>query len=188
MHVVAIEPSTENFNNLRSNLDFNIKMQGETMFKNLTLIKVAVSNNEEPLELTKIFGGENTIILDQSDRKYHFAETETVKATTIGKIASSNGFYDVDFIKIDIEGAEPLLTEGLIKIRPKAILLEFSNKNKKEKYINMFQKLIDQGYKAVFVHNDHFFNYDEEKIDSLVEDLNNNLEWGTPFRGATFGL
>ena len=63
MHVVAIEPSTENFNNLRSNLDFNIKMQGETMFKNVTLIKVAVSNNEEPLELTKNFGSENTILL-----------------------------------------------------------------------------------------------------------------------------
>lgn len=182
--VVAIEPSTENFNNLKSNLDFNIKMLGETTFKNLSLFQVAVSNNEEPVELTKYFRGENTIILDESHMRYRVAATETVKSTTIDKIASSNGFKNVDFVKIDIEGAEPLLTEGLIKIKPKVILLEFSNKNKKEKYLDMFKKLINQGYKPSLVNDGHVANYDGKKIDSLLEDLNNNRHWGTLFGGG----
>lgn len=62
---------------------------------------------------------------------------------------------EIDFIKIDIEGAEPLLTDSLQKLKPKIIFMEVSSKNTEISYKQMLGSLIDnyeiydQNFKAI---------------------------------------
>jgi len=118
--VYSFEPEPHNFKLLLKNIEVN-------EFKNIIPINKALSNN---IGTTKLF-------LDtQSDGKHSLSEknVNTNKFIEVGKITLDN-FYKslsenrrIDFLKIDVEGAEGLVIEGgekLLKENDIMIIMEF---------------------------------------------------------------
>jgi hypothetical protein len=73
-----------------------------------------------------------------------------VESTTLEDVVNQNNLKEIDFIKIDIEGAEPLLTNSIEKLIPntKLFLIEFGHKNSRESYENLFKVMVQNKMKA----------------------------------------
>lgn len=99
--VFAFEPDPDNFAILKKNIEIN-------GYKNVTLIQKAVSNKtgKEKLYLSKYNKGAQTIY-DKDDNS-EFIEVESIRLNDYFK--NNNR---VDFIKMDIEGAEDLAIRGM---------------------------------------------------------------------------
>ena len=146
--IFSIEPSTKNLLIFKE----NIKKQYFNC-NNITIIKKVVCNYNGKIKITNSFRAENTVILDPKKNKHinnkfknnseKFKKTEEVDASTLLKICEENKINEIDFIKIDIEGAEPLLTEDINKLKPKLIFTEISDKNTEASYQEMLDKLND---------------------------------------------
>ncbi len=92
--IYAFEPETTNFKHLQQNLQTN---------KNVKLINKAVSDKTGPI---KIYLSK---MLNVDHRTYpvdDYAEIIEINATTIDDYLTLNNCTHVDFIKMDIEGAE----------------------------------------------------------------------------------
>jgi len=116
--VFAFEPEPTNFSLLQKNVEIN-------GYKNVVLVQKVVSNKsgKAKLYLCKDHTGMHRIEYSNGDRK--FIEIETIRLDDYFK--DYNG--KIDFIKMDIEGAEGGALEGM------PLLLE---KNKKMKIITEF--------------------------------------------------
>jgi len=99
--VFAFEPDPDNFAILKKNIEIN-------GYKNVTLIQKAVSNKagKGKLYLSKYNKGAHAIY-DKNDNS-KFVEVETIRLDDYFK--NNNR---VDFIKMDIEGAEGLAIQGM---------------------------------------------------------------------------
>ena len=158
MKILAVEPSSENYEILKSNCEFQFFST-----KNITLLKEAVADENKTALITKGKGSENNIISDKG-------ETEPVQATTLLSIMDRFGFNNVDFLKIDIEGAEPLLYNSLKRSigRIKSILLEISGQT--EDYLPLLRLLWDSGMKC-YLRDDNFTEVDS--LPNLIKLLDN---------------
>jgi hypothetical protein len=151
-------------------------------------IKVAVANEKSSVEMTTRATSENTIMIagggDRIERykRDGIFQTELVPTDTIDSIAAENGISHPDFIKIDIEGAEPLLLDGLLKLLPKDIFCEISNLSPREGYVALLRGLGEVGYECYSQDGSPFVDIDEaEKF--LLEAISTELT-GTDFRGS----
>ena len=124
--VFAFEPDPENFALLKKNVETN-------GYKNIILINKAVSDKE----------GEIKLYLNKYNKANHtiYQTEENRESIPIKTISLDNFFKDykgkIDFIKMDIEGAEYLAIKGMINLLKK-------NKNIKlitEYYPHWFKKL-----------------------------------------------
>jgi FkbM family methyltransferase len=128
--VVAIEADPGNFNILNRNIQLNNSA-------NVIALKYAVySKEEENLKLFLPNPGEstftkyNTIMSDRAQSKENFVE---VKANTLDYLLQSNGIKqeEVNWIKIDVEGAEYEVLKGAKDILSKStdisLLIEIHN-------------------------------------------------------------
>ncbi|MDD3679277.1 MAG: FkbM family methyltransferase [Candidatus Shapirobacteria bacterium] len=118
--VIAFEPEKYNFQLLTE----RVRKSG---YKNITLENIALSNKK----------GEQTFYIDSVNLGNHSfsqkniydgAEAIRVHTTTIDKYLQEHGISKVDVIKIDVQGAEPLVLAGarkLLKDQSPAILLEY---------------------------------------------------------------
>lgn len=100
--VVAFEPAPDNF----ALLERNVAGNG---YKNVTMVKSAVSDHAgaESLVISRENTGDNRLAGDgESD-----GELVTVEAVTLDSYFGGD-FPDVDVIKMDIQGAEPLALAG----------------------------------------------------------------------------
>lgn len=152
--IFSIEP-------LKKNIDYFKKNIQTQFFKcdNITIIEKAVCNYNGKIKITNSLNAENTIILDPKKNKkinkIIISKTEEVDAITLQKLCKQYQINEIDFIKIDIEGAEPLLTDSLQKLKPKIIFMEVSSKNTEISYKQMLGSLIDnyeiydQNFKAI---------------------------------------
>jgi FkbM family methyltransferase len=111
----VLKPVLENFSIFKGNIEYQ--------FFNTSRIKVlnmAVSDEAERSSITAGAGKSNTIILDERnetiDQSVH--QKVEVNGNTLSAIAEEKSFYDIDFIKINIEGSESLLTNHLLKLMP----------------------------------------------------------------------
>ncbi len=134
--ILAIEGSSQYFSVLQK----NIQRSG---CNNIILVNKLVSDRVETIELSigRLY---NTIILDERNLGLEYkAQTERVQADTLSNLLSQYNFDYVDFMKIDIEGAEPLLYESLKKHASdiKSLFIEFNYGNTKESYFSaIFRK------------------------------------------------
>ncbi|WP_440650871.1 FkbM family methyltransferase [Candidatus Pelagibacter sp. HIMB1495] len=146
--IFSIEPSKRNLLLFKENIQkqfFNCN--------NIKIIEKVVCNYNGKIKITKLFGAENTIILDPKKNRQinnklknntgKIEEVEEVDANTLLKLCEENKINEIDFIKIDIEGSEPLLTEDINKLKPKIIFTEISDKNTEASYQEMLNKLKD---------------------------------------------
>ena len=128
--ILAIEASPENFGILKSNYDFQFFPTN-----NLTLVNEAVSDKAGEMEISRGHGSENSVIFSGGEDKNVLKDK--VKSDTLSSIIKRYGFSEIDFLKIDIEGAEPLLLQSLKEIisRVKAVIIEIGNNINKDEYL-----------------------------------------------------
>lgn len=149
--VFAFEPEPNNFELLRKNVETN-------GYKNVVLVQRAVSNKNEKnkLYLSKDCSGMHKI--KNSGHSRYFIQMKTIKLDDYFKNYDGN----IDFIKMDIEGAEAWALEGMslllarskkVKIITEFYPLAFKEFNIKSKeFLNFF---IKHGFK--------FYDLNEEK-------------------------
>ena len=99
--LIAIEPESNNFNNLNYNLN-------QRSFPQIMKIKGAVWSKNTRLQITKDFR-------DKSDWSYRVKETgeaDSVKAYSINQIMTEHSLDSIDILKIDVEGSEREIFTG----------------------------------------------------------------------------
>lgn len=76
--------------------------------------------------------------------------TETVPCDTLENIFAAHGIDVADFVKVDIEGAEPYLQESVGKLGPrvKAWMFEFSKFAPLQDYLDLAWALLSAGFAA----------------------------------------
>ena len=158
--IFSIEPSTRNLTILKEHINIQF-----FECKNIIIIEKAISNYDGKIKITNSLDAQNTIMLDPAinreinNKNLKFLdETEEVDVTTLENLCEQYQVNEVDFMKIDIEGAEPLLTGSIKKLQPKMIYMEISSKNTQASYNEMLDKL-----------KDYYKFYDNEFI--LIKDL-----------------
>jgi len=133
--IVAVEPSTEHYEALVKNKEFN-------GWDNVVTVNAAIAEKN----------GEMTLNLNTGNRTCHSLNLnynqggEKVKVMDFETLFKENDIDHVDFIKMDVEGYEEpiLMGESFAKVAPKidAIMLEF--------HFPDFPKLIDHMIKLGF--------------------------------------
>lgn len=143
--VFSFEPDPVNFDLLRKSVDLN-------GYQNVTLIQKAVSNKNGKLKL--YIGKENRAI----NRIYDAGINDTKDSIEIDTIFLDDYFKDhdlkIDFVKIDVEGSESGVIEGMPLILKKSknlkIMTEFDPFLMKKFGVdatNYIQLLLEHGFK-----------------------------------------
>jgi len=105
--VFAFEPEENNFSLLSRNISLN-------KLNNVTVFKVALTDKS----------GEKSLYLDNDNKGHHSLSSQKskteksvlVRTDTLDNILEKYGSPKIDLIKMDIEGAEFLALEGMVKI------------------------------------------------------------------------
>jgi len=153
--VVAIEPSSRDFERLRSHVELN----GLT---NVYLLQIAASNHKGEARLLVACdkrAGHNTL----GYFGYHrvFPKTiEIVRLERVDEIVQLMGLQKVDFLKLDVEGAEFHVLEGAqdtLRIFRPTILLELSDRTLRHQGCHsgqIWDLLVQEGY--------HIYRFSEQ--------------------------
>jgi len=135
--VYAIEPSSEHFEALKKNKEFN-------GWDNVEIFNIAIADKDGEMNLNK-YSANRTMYSLTTD---YNQGGELVRTMTMDTFFNKNNIDNVDFMKFDVEGAEDLIlrSEGFKKVASiiKSIEVEFHGALCKE-LINYMTEL---GYKA----------------------------------------
>lgn len=118
--VLALEPDPINYHAAEYNVAMHRRVNG---LDNITLAPMAAADRDGVLELSSegTMGSALTSIVGG-----YRGTTVKVEARTLASIAARFGFGHVDFVKIDIEGAElfvvPASADFLAKFRPRLLI------------------------------------------------------------------
>jgi FkbM family methyltransferase len=158
--IISVEASPENIAVLQDNLDMQLFSTA-----NITLVPKALSDNPGDVEITSGLRAENSIVVNKTVKGTKSLSGEQVQAITLSMLYYEHGLHEIDFMKIDIEGAEPLLAADLEELLPniKLILIEFSQKNTLESYIDLINIFFSHGVRCFMdgVGTERFFGWDE---------------------------
>lgn len=144
--VLAVEASSENV------AEFGRNRALQTFATdNLELLHSAVADREGDIEITVGAGDMNTILVEEGMERLRDRGTtsvERVRAVTLDTVVEAAGGGPIDLMKIDIEGAEPLLGDALVRHAGliRTIFVEFSVFNTLAAYVDLNDKLLDAGY------------------------------------------
>ncbi len=176
--VLSIEASPANYailekNRARQHFDTN----------NITPVNVAVGESRGKVRISKDLASGNTIVLDdKNELRNEVRETEEIDMVPLLDLTKQHGFGTPDFIKIDIEGAEPYLTSDLVALSARALFIEFANKNTREAYFDLVRRLYDSGYSIATREA-----VDLGDFDGVCRHLTESWDresWGTDSRGT----
>lgn len=142
-HVWAFEPASDPADCLAESLVLND-------LSNVTLVRCALSNHE----------GEGTLLIEESPELNRLIETattttdkvETVRLSTLDACATEFGWRDIDFIKLDAEGAEAYIIEGGHKFLSSSsplIMFEVQHKSLNLNLVDQFRALGFESYRYV---------------------------------------
>lgn len=122
--VLAIEPFKTTFARLERNVGLNGAI-------NVTAVHAGISDQNETVTLTMHEDDSRISLHRAGTAADNCADGESVEAYTLDRVLSDHGFERVDFIKVDVEGAEELVLRGaaqsLRQWRP-MILFEINRK------------------------------------------------------------
>jgi FkbM family methyltransferase len=147
---LSIEPFAKEFLRLQQNICLNPTIKAK-------LFNLALDNSSHILEMEDFIpGNSGTVRVLLNDRQlgssYH-----TVAATTLQNVLSHSGTDAVHLMKIDVEGYEIPILEGLdwqSSFRPRNIITEFTDYSSRAKgrgRSTLFEFLIAQGYEGFTV-------------------------------------
>jgi len=132
--VVAFEPGLENLAAFERNL-----AEQRSPLTNLELIREAVSDRAGDIEFTMGGGDLSTVMVDGGLQRLKRRKIDIVKVKTnsLENYCRNLGIDSIDFMKIDIEGAEPLLSEsiGNMQGRIASAHVEISRYNSIDAYV-----------------------------------------------------
>jgi FkbM family methyltransferase len=148
--VLSFEPGVESIKNIERNLEINA-------VSNVKLFKVALSEQEGTAKLYHIENAPTSYSL--GSEKSEETSFEEVPITTIDNVLAHEGIERVDFIKIDVEGAEELVFRGATslfsRMKPK-VIFEISSQTSARlnlSYDGAFNFLKELGYQFFKVQN-----------------------------------
>jgi len=171
--VYAFEPDPTTFNILKKNVEIN-------GYKNVILINKAVSNKKGKVKLflCENNNGNHKVYDSKENRK--FIEVDCIKLD--GYFKDYKG--KINFIKMDIEGSEPSVINGSLKILSKnnlkmltefgSLLIEHSGYSYKQ-YLN---DLFNVGFKVYDI-EDNMKNINTENANDLFDRVNPSNGRGT---------
>lgn len=107
--VIAFEPLAENFRILQE----NIKLNGHA---NVVAENLALMSRTERIELRSATPGAITWVASVRIDQNSAVESQSVEAVTLDEYVQKNGIAKVDFLKIDVEGAEASVLEGATNV------------------------------------------------------------------------
>ncbi len=146
--IFAIEPVSHTFQVLEVNLATNPELSGS-----ISPVKLAITDFTGSVEITNSFGAQNSLVLGPQNPKFlkkglKKITTELVPCTTLQSFFELQDIKMCDLLKIDIEGAEHLLTHSLRALLPKikVIVLEVGDKAPFSSYVEIIDHLIGQGW------------------------------------------
>ncbi len=142
--ILAVEASQKNYEILKENCSVQ-----NFPTKNIITVNEAVSDRNGFLEFSQDMGSENRIISEKIFRD-GVKKTETVKCDTLASFMDRFHLTSVDFLKIDLEGSEPLLYES-IKDRIqyiRSVVIEIANKTDHQNYIPLLRVMWDSGMRC----------------------------------------
>lgn len=135
--VYAIEPSSEHFEALKKNKEFN-------GWDNVEVFNMAIAGKDGEVTMHKNDSNRtcNSYVLNYS------GESQSVKAQTFKTFIEENKIEQIDFCKFDVEGAENdiLYSQGFIDVADKfkAIEIEFHFPD----WTNLVKHMISLGFEA----------------------------------------
>jgi len=117
----AVEPSSEHFEALKKNKEFN-------KWDNVEVFNVAIADKDGEMDFHINTTNRTCHSLTQ-DIGFGYTDTEKVKTMAMDSFFKENKIGEVDFMKFDVEGAEDMIlrSEGFAKVAPKIkrIMVEF---------------------------------------------------------------
>jgi FkbM family methyltransferase len=151
--VIAIEPHPVNYDILKQNMELN-------KLSNVIALNYAVHSQETTVKLYESGQEEgftiyNTIMTDRTKTSRNQKYIE-VKANTLDSLLFENGIKEVNWIKIDVEGAEYEVVKGATNIpsssKDISLLIEIHNLgvNNKNFYVPIIHLLESKNYKLSF--------------------------------------
>lgn len=147
--ILAVEASPDNFEILKSNCAFQ-----NFSTKNIILLNEAASDKKGLVKVTKGVSGETgvggkNIVIHSGDKNttINESETEEVASDTLESFMRRFDFDELDFLKVDIEGSEPLLYDSLKQRlnNIKSILIEIGGVIDHENYFSLLELLWNSG-------------------------------------------
>jgi FkbM family methyltransferase len=122
-HVYAFEAEPENFAILKRNVELN-------GYKNVTCVPKAVSNRTGTLDFFVSHQGNDRHTLIGDPNSMSHVTKRSVPAVSIDDFVAEIGCPTADVIKMDVEGAEPFVLEGMTDMLRRStgpqIVLEFA--------------------------------------------------------------
>ena len=119
--VVAIEPDKGSFNCINHNVENrkNVSVRKELLWSDNTMLSFKVGKDPTDNSIINIDGGKTI-------------EEREVKAKCIDSIMNNVEVQEIDFLKMDVEGAEPQVLEGAENTRIKKCAIDCSKEKKGE--------------------------------------------------------
>lgn len=165
--VITFEPSTRIYSELLANINLNPS-------SNIEAKKLAVSDKAGSVDF--YFAGENaegnsSIIASHGGRK-----TEKVDTVSFDEIAMMLPLISINLIKIDVEGAEGLVLNGLQRhldaLNTKCVIfLEISPENIKNAKV-MLEPFIKKGFHIKQIANEYTTDFYSGKVSVELHELN----------------
>lgn len=104
-HVYAFEPGSRELKLLRHNIAIN-------NLTNVTVIESALSNKKGKTQFAVCDDGAMNSLAKTEHPSQRIKSWQIVEITTVDEVVKEIGIPKIDFIKIDVEGAEKLVFEG----------------------------------------------------------------------------
>ena len=144
--IISFEPNPEAFERLK----YNISCQLKELMPDIEILNTGLSSKEEIINLYLNEGnlGEGSILEANSSQQH----AVTIKCYPLLSILEEKNIHEIDFLKIDIEGAEdrvllPFLRRASRQLLPKNIIIENSQQMWN---VNLYELLTSYGYMIAF--------------------------------------
>ncbi|MFX1375588.1 MAG: FkbM family methyltransferase [Promethearchaeota archaeon] len=151
--VYAIEPVMHDV--IKKNIEVN-------KINNIIIIPKALGNESGVIEIEISDYGGDASISKRDYTKGHYTRKKVVELSTLDHLVNELGLKKIDFIKIDIEGAEELAIRGandlIEQFKPKWSIssyhIDFNNEPQHNKIVNL---MLNYGYKIKEIDKKHIF-------------------------------
>ena len=134
--VISVEPDIDNFREI-------LKMD----LKNIIPVCVALDRKTEMREFKVYEKTYRNTFYNKS--KHHAFKLRNILSVSWDDLMEYLNIKHVDFMKVNIEGSEEGLIEGMTKVFPDKMIIEEHTKNKITNIDNLFRLLEEKGYKII---------------------------------------